>query len=510
MELSHGALVVALLAIIGVTTSFTKKKARRRLPLPPGPKPLPIIGNLHRMNTDFPWITYKEWSDIYGDIVYSRILNQDVIILNSVEAARAILEKRSSNYSDRPRFATMELLGIAFRTVVRGYGDAWRRHRRIYHQAFRPEAAVIYRPMQLRKAHQLLVGLLQDPANYELHLETHSASIIMSAVYDYDTKPNDPLVSMIRGAMDIIIHAETPDKAAIIDSYPALTLLPAWFPGASFKRHTLELKGVLKDMVEKPFQYALDRISSGLSAPSMVSEGLARFQGDASFELAIKESSATAFGAGSETTHSALLVFIQAMVLNPEVQKHAQAEIDRVVGSDRLPDFGDRVSMPYIEAVLRETLRFYPIAPLGVPHAAMNDDVYEGYFIPKGTSILTNIWAMTHDATKYPAPFEFKPERFFTSSGDLNDDQVTPVWGWGRRICVGRHIADASLWSAIASMLAVFDFMKATDASGKDIDFEPRWTPGIASRPVNFPCRIIPRRRDMDVEKLISLTSTTV
>jgi hypothetical protein len=66
MELSHGALVVALLAIIGVTTSFTKKKARRRLPLPPGPKPLPIIGNLHRMNTDFPWITYKEWSDIYG------------------------------------------------------------------------------------------------------------------------------------------------------------------------------------------------------------------------------------------------------------------------------------------------------------------------------------------------------------------------------------------------------------------------------------------------------------
>ncbi|KAG1843376.1 cytochrome P450 [Suillus subalutaceus] len=510
MDLAHGALVAILLTMIGVTSSLPRRKHEDKLPLPPGPKPLPIIGNSHRMNTDFPWITYKEWSDIYGDIIYSRMLNQDVIILNSVDVARAILEKRSSNYSDRPRFATMELLGIAFRTVMRSYGDTWRRHRRIYHQAFRPEAAVIYRPMQLRKAHQLLVGLLQEPANYELHLETHSASIIMSAVYDYETKPNDPLVSMIRGAMDIILHAETPDKAAIIDSYPALTLIPAWFPGASFKRHALELKSVLKDMVEKPFQYALDRISSGLSGPSMVSEGLARFQGDASFELAIKESSATAFGAGSETTHSVLLVFIQAMVLNPEVQKRAQAEIDRVVGSDKLPDFGDRVSMPYVEAVLRETMRFYPIVPLGVPHSAVNDDMYEGYFIPKGTSILTNIWAMTHDATRYPAPFEFKPERFFTSSGDLNDDHVTPVWGWGRRICVGRYIADASLWSAIASMLAVFDFLKATDASGKDIDFEPRWTPGITSRPVNFPCRIIPRRRDMDIEKLTSLISTTV
>lgn len=198
------------------------------------------------------------------------------------------------------------------------------------------------------------------------------------------------------------------------------------------------------------------------------------------------------------------------MVLNPEVQKRAQAEIDRVVGSDRLPDFGDRISMPYIEAVLRETMRFYPIAPLGIPHAAVNDDVYEGYLIPKGITILGNIWAMTHDATKYPAPFEFKPERFFTSSGELNDDHVTPVWGWGRRICVGRYVADASLWSAITSMLAVFDFLKAMDEDGKDIDFEPRWTPGVASRPVNFPCRIIPRRRDMGVEKLTSLISTTV
>lgn len=92
--------------------------------------------------------------------------------------------------------------------------------RRIFHQAFRPDAAVIYRHMQLRKAHQLLLDLLCDSAHYELHLETHSASIIMSAVYDYETKPNDPLVSMIRGAMDTIIHAETPDKAAIIDAYP--------------------------------------------------------------------------------------------------------------------------------------------------------------------------------------------------------------------------------------------------------------------------------------------------
>ncbi|KAG2336164.1 cytochrome P450, partial [Suillus weaverae] len=294
------------------------------------------------------------------------ILNQDVIILNSEEVARALLEKRPSNYSDRPRFATMELQVIRFRALRLTHTAAL--------QAFRPEAAVIYRPMQLRKVHQLLVGLLYNPTKYELHLETHSASIVMSAVYDYDTKPSDPLISMIRGAMDKILHAETPDKAAIIDSYFFLTLIPAWFPGASFKCHTLELKSVLKDMVEKPFEYALDRIAF---SPL----------GCLPFPWSLKDSrdfKATHFNYLALQTHVVLLVFIQAMVLNPEVQKRAQAKIDRVVGSDRLPDFGDRVSMSYIEAVLRKAMRFYPIVPLGAPHATVDDDVYEGYFIPKG------------------------------------------------------------------------------------------------------------------------------
>ncbi|KIK34619.1 hypothetical protein CY34DRAFT_785483, partial [Suillus luteus UH-Slu-Lm8-n1] len=151
----------------------------------------------------------------------------------------------------------------------------------------------------------------------------------MSAVYDHDTKPNDPLVSMIRGAMDSVIHAETPDKAAIIDSYPALTSIPAWFPGASFKCHALELKSVLKDMIETPFEYALDRIVSTYHLRcAMLYSGLAN---NVALEQPLNNCALQ--------THSTLLVFIQAMVLNPEVQKRAQAEIDRVVGTGRLPDW---------------------------------------------------------------------------------------------------------------------------------------------------------------------------
>ncbi|KAH7925848.1 cytochrome P450 [Leucogyrophana mollusca] len=502
---------VGLISLVTlVVVRLLAKRTVNDLPLPPGPTPVPVLGNLLAIQRDAPWLTYKEWSMIYGDLIYTRILSQDAIIINSEKVARALLEGRSSNYSDRPRFATIELFGIAFRTVFLAYGNTWRLHRRLYHQSFRADAAIQYRPMQLQKARQLLVDLLSDPeANeLEIHLQNHSASIIMSAVYDYDTQINDPLVAIVKGVMDMVIKAETPDKAAILDAYPILTRLPAWFPGASFRRHALHCRKYIPDMVEKPFEHVKKNMAAGTAGPSMVSESLKRIKPEDDFgqlERAIKESSATAFSAASETTYSTLLVFILQMVLNPPVQEHAQAEIDQVIGSDRLPDFSDRPSLPYIEAILRETLRFYPVAPLGIPHAAVNSDTYEGYRIPKGATLITNHWAMSRDESKYPNASEFRPERFITESGELNDDTAMFGFGWGRRICPGRFVADASLWSAIVSMLTVFKFTKVKDGHGRDIDFEPKWTAGAASRPVKFPCRIVPRKAGMDMEKLVHL-----
>lgn len=140
------------------------------------------------------------------------------------------------------------------------------------------------------------------------------------------------------------------------------------------------------------------------------------------------------------------------MAKHPNIQRRAQEEIDRVVGSDRLPDFNDRPSLPYIDAIYRELLRHTPPLALGLPHVATEDDIYEGYFIPRGTFyddpydsdliiaflgsiVIGNIWAMTHDETMYPDPFTFKPERFLDSNGRLNDDSRIMAYGFGRR-CV--------------------------------------------------------------------------
>ncbi|KAG1785858.1 cytochrome P450, partial [Suillus plorans] len=138
-------------------------------------------------------------------------------------------------------------------------------------------------------------------------------------------------------------------------------------------------------------------------------------------------------------TAATLMVFFLAMVLYPEVQKRAQAEIDSVVGKERLPTFEDRASLPYIEAVMRETWRWQPVAPLGVPHAASSDDVYDGYFIPKGAIITYNTWSdMFLPASRYPDASSFIPERFLNSDGALtNDDPAEYIFGLGRRVCPG-------------------------------------------------------------------------
>ncbi|KAJ8594061.1 cytochrome P450, partial [Rhizopogon salebrosus TDB-379] len=164
-------------------------------------------------------------------------------------------------------------------------------------------------------------------------------------------------------------------------------------------------------------------------------------------------------------TASVLMNFILAMVLYPHVQEKAHDLIESVVDTNRLPTFQDRPSLPYVDAILRECLRWYPVLPLAIPHSAVESDVYENYYIPKGIqiSVLNLARAMCHNEAKYPNSSEFNPERFLSADGTLTDDTVSVVWGFGRRVCPGRHLAEASLWSAMAGLLAVFKFSKAKD-----------------------------------------------
>ncbi|KAG1855560.1 cytochrome P450 [Suillus subluteus] len=475
------AALPASLVVIKVLTRFIDNRKNKPC-LPPGPAPLPLLGNILSINTKEPWLSYTEWGAAYGDLFFVRLLGQEVVVINSQHVAEALMEKRSRIYSDRPYLATVEPFGWSVVFAFTGYGDEWRLSRRLFHQTFRPDSALKFRPMQIKRAREMIVNLIDDPQHYHSHFATFSSSVAMSVAYGYQTSPrDDPLVRIAESALAIGLEVVTPERATLLRIFPFLLRLPDWCWGSAIKRDARISTRRMTEMTERPFQYAQEHMAENLSFShvSMVSDNLQRMEklDQASkpiFETALKKAAAT-------STTSTLMIFALAMVLYPDIQRRAQGEIDSVVGGDRLPTFEDRASLPYVESVLRETWRWHPVAPLGIPHTTSNDDTYDGYFIPKGATVISNIWGISRDEKRYPDASSFIPERFLDVNNALTDDDPAEyAFGFGRRACPGRHAADASVWSAIVTMLATVEFSSAKDDQGKVIEFTPRFTTGLS------------------------------
>ncbi|KAH7886701.1 CyP450 monooxygenase [Phlebopus sp. FC_14] len=502
--------VVCAVGVLSVILIAVKSSRRRQsTPLPPGPSFLYAAKSLLTLDPSQPWLLFTRWNKRYGHLVYFDAGRQ-VLVTDSLAVARDLLEKRSSKYSDRPYFPSLSLYGWGFTTGLLNYSDKWRQHRRFHQQGFRPEAVLNWYPFQLQKVHTLLLNLLASPEQMVDHLDTFIASTIMAATYGYTTLPHkDPLLDIVNHAIVIFIQSTSLIKVASFTFFPFLKYLPRWLPGLSFYRDAPVSRHLARKMLDSPFEFVKQSMADGSAQPSLVSEFLSRSkeaEGNGFLdEEIIKEVAASALTAGFETTASTLVAFFMAMAMHPEIQERAQAEIDEVLRRERLPNFDDRDSLPYVEAVLRELYRSFPVIPIGAPHVITEDDVYNGLFIPKKTLVMANVWAIGHDESNYEDPHTFNPSRFLTQEGKLNDDNVHYVFGFGRRICPGRYLAEASLWIAIASVLAVFQIRKAKNELGEDIDVRPRFTTGQVVRPAPFKCEIVPRSGEL--ERLVKVKS---
>ncbi|KAF8547992.1 cytochrome P450 [Imleria badia] len=488
-------LILAAIVTVDIVRRFSRGCIEKKgYPLPPGPTPLPVLGSaLSIRNPQEPWLTYTAWRPKYGDLMYVRLLDTDVVVLNSRAVATDMLEKRSQIYSDRPFIAILEAYGHEPNFGFARYGPHWRLCRRIIHQTFRPEAALSFRPMQLRRARQIVINIIDDPNQYPLHYSTFSAAVAMSAVYDYEPQTReDPMVKIVADFCEASFLALIAEKAVLVKAFPFLLSVPRWIPGLSWiRREASTAYDLGTKAVEVPYQLVQKRMfllpdaKEDIVADTMVFDHLQRMEKidgpqRAEYEKALKHASSTAFIGAAESTSSTLMSFTLAMVKNPRVWKRAQAEIDALIGTERLPEYEHRPCLPYVEAIIRESLRWKPVAPIA-PHAAIRDDVYKGYHIPRGATVIANIWAMTRDETRYPDPEAFIPERFLDSEGMLiEDDPSEFVFGFGRRICPGRYSADATIWSGIATMLATLDFNAVKDADGNDIEFEAKFASGIS------------------------------
>ncbi|KAG6042652.1 hypothetical protein E4U17_001285 [Claviceps sp. LM77 group G4] len=496
-------ILLAALAIIYLYSS--RRHSKSSLRLPPGPKGLPIVGNVFDLPPEgIP--EYEHWlklKDVYGPISSMSVLGTTLVVLHSHEAVQELLVKKSTRTSARPNFYFSNMCGLGNLTPLLTSGPVHRQHHKLMHQKMGTKLlAGRFSSTQDVESRRLLLRALDDPERLMEHIKTEASAIILKIVYGYTIEPHkvDPLVSLIERAMDIFSKTVLPFAWAV-DIIPQLRYLPSWLPGVSFHETAREWRGVNERMVEVPYDFVMQQMSRATFTPSYVSHHLGNDSDEKAGgkqvlseqeKRALKNSAAILFGAGSDTTVSSVISFILAMVLYPEVQRRAQREIDEVVGGDRLPDIEDRDHLPYMNALIKEAYRWMPVVPIGTTHVAEEEMVFSGYRIPKGAYLLPSIWWFTHDPEKYAKPSEFNPDRFLVP-GREEPDPTDHVFGYGRRICPGRYLADGTLFLTISRIIATLDVTAKLDDRGRPLDVKREATAGLISHPMPFPFSIAPR-----------------
>ncbi|KAF3763288.1 hypothetical protein M406DRAFT_49443 [Cryphonectria parasitica EP155] len=511
------SLVIALPAATALYDAVTW------LRMPPGPPPLPFIGNKLQLPKSKPWVQFQAWSQRYGPIFTIWIGRRPTVIISDPIVASELMESRSSKYSSRPRMVAMgELLWDGASILVQPYGKEWSVRRRLLHMAMTPKALRLYKPAQEAEASRLVFRLLDRPEEYVGLVETFTSSVVFCVAYGHRIDSLGAQVIAQRFEfMQYSASLNVPGRY-LVETLPALKYIPDWLAPwkAEIKAHgrreavaNMALMDIVRgDMARARAEGAEAKVPDSLCKILLEMRERAATGGEEPIPLSDRDLAfvpASLFGAGSDTTASTLCSAFLALVTHQETLQAAHEELDRVVGGGRSPTFEDEAALPYIRAFCKEVLRWRPVAVLGgTPHASTEDDVYEGYYIPAGTTVLGNSWAINLNEAYYPNPHHFNPLRFLdeniaarakgaTIAGGVQEKQDVEVggrahpsksghssFGWGRRICPGANLAANSLFIALAKLLWAYDIGPVPGTKYDTFDY----TEGFNIRPKPFSC----------------------
>ncbi|KAF9043111.1 putative monooxygenase [Panaeolus papilionaceus] len=457
-----------------------------------GPKPLPVIGNAHQIPQKSGWLVFSDWSKKYGDIIHVDALGQPIIVINSAHVARELLDKRSSIYSDRPVLQMASLCGYDRSFTLLPFGEAWRKQRRLLAQEFTFTNCTQYHELQNEQARLFVQSIFEDPDNLLTQVHLRVGIIIIRTTYGYDVKSaDDPILAQPLLALDNFAKTAAPGSF-FVDFLPWLKHIPPSFPGTGFLQTAQRWKVILDDSAWVPFNFSKDNLDNGKALMPNFCGNYLMEEGetwDKEDEERLVWAAVTMMGGALETTTSVIMSFVMAMILNPDIQKKAQAELDEVVGRERLPLVSDQPHLPYVRSIIAETLRWAPPLPLGIPHASTQDDEYNGMLIPKGSLIMANIWHMLHDPSIYDEPMKFSPGRYNGKDEEMEKVQDI-VFGFGRRVCPGMHFAQSTIFAAAATLLATCDVLPGINENGEEALPKVEFTPDTISRPESFKLRL--------------------
>ncbi|XP_073712798.1 cytochrome P450 2K1-like [Misgurnus anguillicaudatus] len=481
---STGALLAALLLLLVIYFCFRSPEDDQE---PPGPKPLPLVGNLHLLDLKQLHVCLWNLSKKYGSVFKVHLGPKKIVVLAGYKTVKQALVNQADEFGEReitPIFQDInEGHGIIFTN-----GDMWKTMRRFALSTLRDfgmgkklsEEKIIQETRYLREVFETFKGNPFDttqPVNY-------AASNLISAIvygnrfeYDEPTFKEIAVVSnhtilMVAGLMFMLYFFVWHDLQ-IYNMFPVLRpLLKTWRLLMKHVESNHADIQVLVDHLRETFN-PLD--CRGLVDAFFIQKQSLEESGenDSQFnDLNLLMTVVNLFAAGTDTTGTTLRWGLLFMAKYPHIQDRVHEEIDRVLDG-REPVTEDRKNLPYTDAVIHEIQRLANLVPLNLPHKTSCDVNFNGYLIKKGTCVLPLLYSVLRDESEWEMPNTFNPEHFLNENGQLIKRDAFMPFSAGRRICLGEGLARMELFLFFTSLLQCFHFTPPPGVSEDELDLTP-------------------------------------
>ncbi|XP_053112400.1 cytochrome P450 2D17 isoform X2 [Hemicordylus capensis] len=447
------------------------KRRRNWSRYPPGPTSLPFIGTMLQVDFKKPHISFNQLNKKYGNIYSLQNCWTNVVVLNGFKTIKEALVDKSEDFADRPHFAVYSQL-FGFGDNIQGvimarYSHAWKEQKRFTLSILKDFG------MGKKSLEQLVTeeaGYLcsafssKEDCPFDPHYLINNAvsnvicSLTFGNRFDYRDQKFKRLLHLLANAIK--------EEAGFLPQFLHVTPFLLHIPGVVDQvfQHQKDLFHYLEEFVKAHREtwnssFKRDITDAFLEEIEKRKDDISSSFNDRNLSLVIGD----LFAAGTETTTTTLRWGLLHMILHPNVQSKVQEEIDEVIGKYRSPQMEDQPNMPYTRAVIHEIQRFGDIVPTGIPHMTYRDTELQGYFIPKGTTIITNLSSVLKDEAMWENPHEFYPEQFLDTNGQFVKQEAFLPFSAGRRACPGEQLAKMELFLFFTNLLQRFTFIIPKD-----------------------------------------------
>ncbi|XP_040204244.1 cytochrome P450 2K6-like [Rana temporaria] len=458
---------------------------------PPGPKPLPIIGNMHILDLKRPYKTFLELAKKYGSVFSVQIGTQKVVVLCGYETVKDALINHAEEFSERPYIPIFHVISKGYGLVF-SHGDNWKVMRRFTLSTLR-DFGMGKKSIEnkINEECQSLVNKFKSfggkPFENTMIMNAAVANIIVSILLGHRFNYEDPVLLRLMGLINENIRLLGSPMVMLYNTYQSVM---QWIPGShqTVNRNVTELHQFIRGTFTK-YKDQLDAndqrnlIDAFLVKQQEEKLESAKYFHNDNLTVLINN----LFIAGMETTSTTLRWGLLLMMKYPEIQKNVYDEIDKVIGS-AVPQIEHRKKMPYTDAVIHEIQRFSNILPTNLPHATAEDVNFKGYFLPKGTYVIPLLASVLRDESYFEKPEEFYPQHFLDSKGNFLKKEAFLPFSAGKRSCAGENLAKMELFLFFTTLLQNFTFQAPI---GEKLDLTP--SVGFTSPPVTHDICALPR-----------------